>query len=323
MKAQMSFFVIFLGLILNIQAQIPANGLVGYWPFNGNANDESGNNNNGSVYGATLTSDRFGKGNNAYSFNGFNNYIRISDNSSLDISEEITISAWRYLTSNSLGRIVRKINTWGPSVGGYILSSANNYINTELQLNTQYGATIIRKDSAFALNEWQFVAMTYDGSTVNLYLNDKLYYSSQVTGKINVNNEDVLIGASDGVEYFAGSIDDIRIYNRALAANEILALYNESQVTNIPAEIPGVNSLQIYPNPAKDIFYINTGRNAGQTDNYTIKIINTTGSVISESKANKKIIEIEANKISQRGLFFIKITDNSENIVGIGKIIIE
>ncbi|MDO9254937.1 MAG: LamG-like jellyroll fold domain-containing protein [Bacteroidales bacterium] len=323
MKAQISFFVIFFGLILNIQAQIPTNGLVGYWPFIGNANDKSGNNNNGIVYGATLTTDRFGKENNAYSFNGFNNYIRISDNSSLDISEEITISAWRYITSNSLGRIVRKINTWGESIGGYILSSANNYINTELQLNTHYGATIIRKDSAFALNEWQFVAMTYDGSTVNLYLNDKLYYSSQVTGKINVNNEDVLIGASDGVEYFAGSIDDIRIYNRALEAYEIKALYNESQVTNIPVEISGVNLIQIYPNPARDIFYIKTGRNPDQTDNYKIKIINTIGSVLFESKVNKKIVEIEANKISQRGLFFIHLTDNSENIVGIGKIIIE
>ncbi len=165
--------------------------------------------------------------------------------------------------------------------------------------------------------------MTYDGSTVNLYLNDKLYYSSQVTGKINVNNEDVLIGASDGVEYFAGSIDDIRIYNRALEAYEIKALYNESQVTNIPVEISGVNSIKIYPNPARDIFYIKTGRNPDQTDNYKIKIINTIGSVLFESKVNKKIVEIEANKISQRGLFFIHLTDNSENIVGIGKIIIE
>ena len=52
----------------NLAAQVPANGLVGYWPFNGNTIDESGNGNNGSVHGATLTSDRFGSNNSAYDF---------------------------------------------------------------------------------------------------------------------------------------------------------------------------------------------------------------------------------------------------------------
>jgi hypothetical protein len=49
---------------------VPTNGLVGWWPFNGNANDESGNGNNGTVNGATLTTDRFGNANSAYFFNG-------------------------------------------------------------------------------------------------------------------------------------------------------------------------------------------------------------------------------------------------------------
>ena len=63
-----------LGLTAFTMAQIvpnyvPTNGLVGWWPFNGNANDESGNGNNGTVYGAMLTNDRFGNLNSAYSFN--------------------------------------------------------------------------------------------------------------------------------------------------------------------------------------------------------------------------------------------------------------
>ena len=58
-----------------VPTYVPANGLVGWWPFNGNANDESGNNNNGTVNGATLTSDRFGNSNMAYNFDGINDYI--------------------------------------------------------------------------------------------------------------------------------------------------------------------------------------------------------------------------------------------------------
>ena len=58
-----------------VPSYIPTSGLVGWWPFNGNANDESGNGNNGMVNGATLTSDRFGNTNSAYNFNGMNDFI--------------------------------------------------------------------------------------------------------------------------------------------------------------------------------------------------------------------------------------------------------
>jgi hypothetical protein len=82
-------------LFAQVPSYVPTNGLVGYWPFNGNANDESGNGNNGVVNGASLTTDRFGNANSAYSFNGSSNYIQISDASALRLSEtDYTISVW-------------------------------------------------------------------------------------------------------------------------------------------------------------------------------------------------------------------------------------
>ena len=89
-----------LGLVLITSAQVPSyvptNGLVGWWPFNGNANDDSGNNNNGTVNGATLTTDRFGNTNSAYQFNGVSNNIIVTSNSTFDINsgQSITISCW-------------------------------------------------------------------------------------------------------------------------------------------------------------------------------------------------------------------------------------
>ena len=75
-----------------VPSYVPTNGLVGYWPFNGNSNDVSGNAHNGTSNGSTLTTDRFGTSNSAYSFNGANNYISIPNTSSLSGFSDITIS---------------------------------------------------------------------------------------------------------------------------------------------------------------------------------------------------------------------------------------
>src|SRR5215212_9357905 len=81
--------------IAQIPPYIPANGLVAWYPFNGNANDESGNGNNGVVNGAALTSDRLGNLNAAYDFNGVNNYISVTGNSSLhNIADSMSCSIW-------------------------------------------------------------------------------------------------------------------------------------------------------------------------------------------------------------------------------------
>ena len=78
-KVMFTAFAVGLSMTASVMAQVPSyvptNGLVGWWPFNGNANDESGNGNNGTVNGATLTADRFGNANSAYSFDGVDDYI--------------------------------------------------------------------------------------------------------------------------------------------------------------------------------------------------------------------------------------------------------
>jgi hypothetical protein len=78
----------------NVPSYVPTNGLVGYWPFNGNANDESGNGNNGTVNGATLTSDRNGKVNSAYDFDG-KSYVLVDNiNEKLQIEGDFSFSIW-------------------------------------------------------------------------------------------------------------------------------------------------------------------------------------------------------------------------------------
>ena len=92
-----NYFLIVLAMVFtvnamaqNIPSYVPTNGLVGYWPFNGNANDESGNGNNGTVNGATLTTDRFGVISKAYSFDGVDDQIDIQNSNNLNFTNTFT-----------------------------------------------------------------------------------------------------------------------------------------------------------------------------------------------------------------------------------------
>ena len=78
-----------------VPSYVPTNGLVGWWPFNGNANDESGNGYNGTVYGAILTTNRVNNSNSAYNYDGINDYIQTSLPYTVFLNKKtLTISAW-------------------------------------------------------------------------------------------------------------------------------------------------------------------------------------------------------------------------------------
>jgi hypothetical protein len=94
--------LIFFIISLTLNAQIPTEGLVAYFPFNGNTNDESGNNNNGVRFGATLISDRFGNPSSAFLFDGIDDYIEIEHSSSFNFNEQISISFWVIMESSAL-----------------------------------------------------------------------------------------------------------------------------------------------------------------------------------------------------------------------------
>ena len=95
MKKHLLFYVLLLFSIGNAQvpSYVPTNGLVGYWPFSSNANDVSGNGNNGTVNGATLSNDRFGIVNSSHRFDGLSN-ISVLHSSSINIIGDLTLSAW-------------------------------------------------------------------------------------------------------------------------------------------------------------------------------------------------------------------------------------
>jgi hypothetical protein len=242
---------------------LPANlqeGLVGYWPFCGNANDESGNGHDGTVNGATLTEDRFGNANSAYSFDGFNNEIRISHHPDLNLISDFTISSWYSTdffpsTHNSHTIIAKRDDN---------LSCCSANIPYNLSVNYQQNATDFRKPIAvFAnsgivsyyqapnpvdLNTWTNIVLRVKTDTCSIYINGVLFLQEPLqNSQRNPNTSDLLIGSVNrafGDEYMNGSLDDIAIYNRALSQEEITALYTGEPVSPPAACTPLPSNLQ-------------------------------------------------------------------------------
>jgi hypothetical protein len=235
---------------------VPTTGLVGWWPFNGNANDESGNGNNGTVNGATLTSDRNGLLNSSYNFNVTNwsfgsggDNIYIPYNPSFNFSD-FTISTWVKRTSagsaispQSLS-IIRRFQYGynNPNGETWVLEIAHETNPTGALL---YGTVIEQSPSPAAsfysqsnqivpLNQWCNIIMTYSQDTISLYINNQLV-GIAIDPSITINtvgNSGISIGLSEQANGqwapFDGSIDDIGIWNRALDSCEVKDLYFSS-----------------------------------------------------------------------------------------------
>jgi len=214
-------------------------GLVAYYPFNGNANDESGNGNNGTVNGATLTSDRFGNASSAYSFDGASDIVA-ADSASLNPPTTMATTLWfkaiGSVPNYSIHYLLQK-NSYvaGEDYPGYYLRwdrnssvcPAEGYL-FENSIDVQNVRRTVTPCITFGeLSQWNFVSSVYDGTAVSLYLNGTFMGSTPITGPIVQSVTNLFIGSA-GVanSYFNGIIDDIRIYNRALSSTEVAALYS-------------------------------------------------------------------------------------------------
>ena len=212
---------------------IPTDGLVAYYPFNGNANDESGNGNNGTVIGhVELAPDRFGNVNSAYRFFGEPlNYISVPDNESLHCSV-FTLNGWAYSDAEDYGSGVLVNKGRDISNGSYRLTvrsvgASNLYGGVNDAMVEEYPTT----------NAWHMVTGTVEGNKARFYLDGVLMDEATLSNPFEYSNtEPLALGMHyyDGVPSswayaFLGVLDDVRIYNRVLTQSEITALYNEQK----------------------------------------------------------------------------------------------
>lgn len=214
----------------------PTNGLIAYYPFIGNANDVSGNGHNGSVNGATLTTDRYNSNNNAYSFNGVDNFINLGN---LGGYSSHTFTGWFKIEQwNGWGVLVSKLYN-----DMYIFQNSEIRINADALngniVSIQFGSGVtwvgpIVTNSLIDAKSWHHFAMMYDNNSkeIKVYIDNALIATEIVTGYVDVAATPTYIGArpywnGPTVFFFNGKIDDVRIYNRPLNEQEINALFHE------------------------------------------------------------------------------------------------
>jgi len=199
--------------------------LVAYYPFNGNSNDESGNGNHGTEEGATLTADRFGNPDSAYSFDGVNDVITIPQVYALNMENNLSISVWVKPNIEQNAMVLGKSN----------YSTATNYLIRTTNSNFIEYAHKTRNfsdNNPLNIGQWNHIAVvSHSTGEREIYINNSLSTFASQPDAYGIVTNAISIGAayyfgSYFAEFFNGSIDDIRIYNTALSASEVSNLYN-------------------------------------------------------------------------------------------------
>lgn len=214
----------------NVSDKVDQN-LVAYYPFTGNANDESSNTNNGTVYGATLTQDRHGNANSAYYFDGVNDYIDLGNNQSLKPDFPISISMWKRSYKKGAAIFTNDFNNdkyFGITIGERPSISYGNGGSPGFHSRKSWVTNYISE-----LGTWyHIVCIFYSNSYAEIYINGmkhsgffegsaaQLVYSS---GNANIGRTDASIYA--GPTYYQGYVDELRLYSKALSSEEVLKLY--------------------------------------------------------------------------------------------------
>jgi len=206
-------------------------GLIGYWPFSGNAKDATPYSDNGSVSGATLTTDRFGNANSAYSFNGTNNYIDLGNPSSRFNLANFTISAW--IKDSDITKTARVVYGYNGTTQFYgVTVRPSGYVDVVVRCSD---GTLYDLSSSNPISQgvWVHVVGTRQaGVGLQLYING----ASAATPLADTNTTAVTLPAGLYVGWdpqknsttpFNGSFDSVRLYNRALSSTEVSALYGE------------------------------------------------------------------------------------------------
>lgn len=215
--------------------------LLCYFPFNSNLKDKSGHNNNGSLVGTvSYVADRFGNASRAVSFAAGNSYIEIPQKDFIGTTN-MTISMDFFATSSARQLLLSKI-TYGipytsPDFNSslvFVIQQSNTspiefstkkdgYCNSAYNYDwnpTTYG------NSAFQLNRWNHVAVTFNDNIQKIYLNGVLVGSGSKVSSPICGTEPIRLGVWWSVDplYFTGYMDEVRLYNRVLSDKEIQKL---------------------------------------------------------------------------------------------------
>lgn len=311
MRKNIKIIVCFSFILFNLVysfSQINTNLLINY-PFNGDVNDISGNNNDGIPYGVTYGPDRFGNPDSAIYFDGINDYVDFPNLSNLKPNLPVSFSFWIKYEGESFEdqAVFNTSFEEDVSSGVYFNSSsasgnfAINYGDGTYNYTPTTRRTFI-SNGKIALNSWQFIVIVINSALdMKIYVDclrfygvytgtgGDLFYSS-LPGTLGRHDRDIEAPA----DYFKGAIDDFMYFDRALAIKEIYQLCSTLDNNNI-----GINlsDIVIYPNPSNNIVNIDT--KGTQVDLLTLH--NSLGQLINYKEFSS---ELDVSRLP-KGIYYL------------------
>ena len=326
----------------NIPSYLPSNGLVGWWPFNGNANDESGNNYDGTTINAVLSEDRFGNLNEAYTFDGVGSAVTISNNSELDLTANFSIGCWfRSFSNVEPGNALMIVNkhSAGQDNSGYTfglwnpITVAGGILNCQGPPHFDYETYPNEPQAVIQDTNWHQGLVSYndDLNLLTYFLDGVLVDTINISLEIDNNNHFLMFGAGSfggttpNTNFFNGSLDDIGIWNRALSIEEIAALFTGEPFipTNINRpQSANTNTIKVFPNPAGSVLTIDFG-NFALMNGYQLHIENSLGQQVFQTNINQESETLTLNNWGGNGLYFVHIIDPQGNTIDIRKIVLQ
>jgi formylglycine-generating enzyme required for sulfatase activity len=218
-------------------------GLVAYYPFDGNAKDMSGNGHHGTVHGATFGKDRYSNSANAMTFDGLGDYIDLGNDPKLDVgSNNFTLATWIRKDSATGIRDILAKRKANPHHGWVF------QIWGSIRLWSEHGSFDTPLPSGL-VNNWLHISIVRNivGATAKLFIDGRIVNTGSFSGQDLSNSNRLSIGRLSGEDdhYFDGSIDEVRIYERALSDVEVATLYNHEKPVGAKAVV--VSNIESVP----------------------------------------------------------------------------
>ena len=260
----LKYFVVAVAAVLAMGAiswgqSFLTNGLIAYYPFNGNANDASGNGNNGTIYGGvTLVADRFGRPNSAYLFNGVDGYIDIKKPLG-DNPSALTESAWVNISTRETSAagvsphdvIITQRESSGASWPSLSISASGGSTGmSEIIVDCSSYINKITGTTYHETNTWVFLCGTLLNNVYSIYVNGVLENSMYDDHSPNSADDMFLMHQGTWGTFCNGMLNNVRIYNRALTAQEVSQLYTFESTPAIAIAQDLTNTYAVYGHSA-------------------------------------------------------------------------
>lgn len=341
--------------------QVYSQCIIADFPFNGNANDATGNGNDGTVIGATLTTGHDGVANSAYFFDAVDDVIQVNNTLGNFGTADYSFSCWFKTTAMDVRTLITKRPTcnWSTS---FRIALRDGIVTFEVLINT----TQVVGDGTIFVGDgnWHHVVLVRDDKRYAIFVDgvlDIVVYSASLLNSTNSSvlqfGDDVCVGFGDDRK-FTGSLDDIKFFNCALNAIEIAQLINDTagctvytyDTVTVPvfdtttisvfdtisiavtdtliidvilATNPfSASEIKVYPNPTSNLIVVENNEYA-QMSNYTIKIVNGVGQQLFSSPFNLPSITVDLNQLGSVGLYTLQILSPTGQLVAEKKILLQ